>query len=620
MFIETPNARELDDNNSQQRMLRLLTLATQMGGEVLHIEAETIEKGLLQLLETEQGRIKSLIIGNSESEGRLLRSPWDRAIRLARKQNVAIEIIPLSGQHYHRGWKERFRWIKLHHMLYALLAVSIAFMGALVLQWLLPPVLFRINNQNVGLLFMIGCAFTAGRFGMLPGLIASGASIALINYYFTVPYYAFKFSNVTDILHMILFFSATLLISLFASETHGYVEKSAKRELSTQALFTLYRLATNALSRKQALEELHHNLTRMLGADIAFFVPPDNCPEAIDPTFPPDTVLGDTDLKALELCWKEVRTTGFASPNYPTIQWRFEPMVAPGGEIGVLGIRPHKNTRFDVWFGRLLSAIADQTATVLEHIELKRTMEVTLISEERQKLRSMLLSSVSHDLKTPLASIIGALTIFRSRGIKLTEEKRETLIETALEESQRLESFITNILNMTHLESGKIEFKQEWHDAQAMVQQVTKRLEHKLRQHKLNIHDEAKNMEVLMDISMTEQVLQNVIENAVKYTPAGTLIEICYGARDGDKGFFFEVHDHGAGLPTEDMNRVFDKYARLQKRDSQVAGTGLGLAISKAIMEAQSGSITASNHEDGGAVFTMNFPVWRKANTTKYLA
>jgi two-component system sensor histidine kinase KdpD len=352
--------------------------------------------------------------------------------------------------------------------------------------------------------------------------------------------------------------------------------------------------------------------------DVAFFLPPALNPDAIEPAFPRDLHLDEADRAALELCWKEMKTTGLASPYDFDTQWRFEPMLASGGEIGVLAIRPRPHAKLDAWFGRLLTAIADQTAAVIEHIELERSMEATRIREEREKLRSMLLSSVSHDLKTPLASIIGALSICRSQRA-VTPEKREILIETALEEAERLDSFITNILDMTHLESGKIEFKQDWHNPQAMIQEVIKRLTYRMRQHKVVIQPSPVKVEVYMDLVMTEQVFQNILDNACKYTPASAVIEVSCIQKEG-QGIFWQIRDHGKGLPPEKLDRIFDKYSRLQMKDSQVAGTGLGLAISRAIMEAQNGTVTAANHPEGGAVFTIQLPKWRMAETTQYVA
>ena len=598
VFIETPQHMRQSEDGAQERMLHLLTQARQMGGETEHIEAQTVEKGFAQLLEGKKEPPSLLIMGSAEVEDHWLkhRSASSRLVDLARARAIAIEIVPLSGQHHTRaGWDIR-RWVNPMHIAYALLAVTVAYLGAITLEYLLPPALFRINYQNVALLFMTACAFVAGRYGLLPALAASVASFLTVHYYFTAPFREFKLVNVTDLLNIAIFFSAALLISLFTSQTRGYADRTARREKSTQVLFTLYRIGSNAFSRHQALEELQRKLTRMLEMEVAFFLPPLLNPDHIEPAFPTGLELNDADRTALDICWKEMRTTGVASPSNPGTLWRFEPMVALSGEVGVLGVRPGPRARLDAWVGSLLAAIADQTATILE----------------REKLRSMLLSSVSHDLRTPLSAIIGALNIYRTQGGQLSAEKRDALLETAVEESERLSSFITNILDMTRLESGHIVFRKEWHNPRDMVQQVTKRLTQRLRARKVNVSMPEAEIEVSMDPMMTEQVLQNVLDNACKYTPAGSPIDIRLGI-DGQRGFFCEVRDYGSGIPEEKLGRVFDKYARLQKVDSQVAGTGLGLAICKAIMEAQQGSIIVMNHPEGGAVFAFHLPQWRQA-------
>ncbi len=623
IYIETPNHVRNTEDGGHERMLRLMTLATQMGGEVAHSEGETLEQGLRKQLEAEKERVALFLIGNSEAEiGGWRRwfthSATQRLVTLARSY-TKVEEVALAGPDFMRGfWTPRLPDIRVRHILYALGAVGVAYLGAALMEWVLPPALFRVNIQNVTLLFMIACAFVASRYGMIPGLIASVAGFLTVNHFFMPAFHASRVASITDSLNMGLFLSAAVLISLFTSQTRNYAERAARRELGTQALFTLYRIAANAFTRQQALEKLQRKLTRMLEMDVAFFMPPTLSPERIEAVYPADLVLKEGDRRALELCWKNTKTTGLGSPLSLGAEWRFEPMLASAGEIGVIGIRPHKNKRLDAWYGRLLTAIADQTASVLEHIELERSMEATRIREEREKLRSMLLSSVSHDLKTPLAGIIGALSVYQSLGDRLPVARRSDLMETALEEAHRLDSFISNIIDMTRLESGKIEFHEDWHDMQSIVQQVAKRLQHRLRRHTLTIHPMPKYVEVCIDVMMTEQVVQNLIDNACKYTPVGTAIEIS-GHTDA-QGFLLEVRDHGAGLPPDKLSQVFDKYARLQKEDSQVAGTGLGLAISKAIMAAQGGWVTAANHPEGGAVFTLCLPRWREVQHEKHVA
>ncbi len=608
----------------QERLLRILTLAEQMGAEVIYLQEETVESGIEALLQKEKSRVALLVIG---SEGRknwweLRRDISERIISMARRY-TEVDVVPLMAPKdiipAREQLRQRLRAIPYRNILQGGLAIGLAYLGATLLQWVLPPALFRVNMQNVGLLFMIACAFVAGRYGLWPGLIASAASFFIVNYHFTQSYHDFAVVSVTDALNMAIFLFAAVLISLFTSQTRTYAENAFRRESTAQALFTLYRIASDASSRRQALEKLQGKLAGMLETEVAFFLPPAMNLAELEPAFLGTIALEEGDRQALQVCWQETKTTGIASPFNPGTTWRFEPMIAPGGPIGVLGIRPRAKTRLDAWFGRLLTAIANQTAAVIERIEIERSMEATRISEEREKLRSMLLSSVSHDLKTPLSAIIGSLSVWRSLGVKLTPAKQSELIETALEEAQRLDSFITNILDMTRLESGEIEFKPEWQDMSSLVQQVTHRLQSRLRQHPLTVHKMPEHVEIYMDVMLTGQVLMNILDNACKYTAPGTGIELSCTI-EGNKGFCCKVRDHGKGLPVDNIDCVFDKYARLQKKDTQVAGTGLGLAICKAIMEMQGGSIRAENHPDGGAVFTLSLPQWRATESRQYVA
>ncbi len=618
VFIATPVEPQNIDEQAKERIARLRSMATQMGGETIYFEAETQEKGMATILEKEKTRLELVMIGGTHNKVKksiFLSNPSWLNIAQVASRYTQVEIVQLIGQPYKTSIKEKFyvHIVRIEYAIYALVAVGFAYLSALILQAILPPALFRINDQNVGLLFMIACAFVAGRYGLMSGLVASVASFLTVNYYFTLPYHTLKLETVTDLLNMGLFLFAALLISLFTSQTRGYAQKATQQERGTQALFTLYRIASESHSREEALSTLQRRLEMMLEVTVAFFTPSVMYQSNIEPAFPDNIKLDEADRKALNESWSEMKTTGLGSPFNPGTMWRFEPMISSVGEVGILGVRPHGKKQLDAWFCRLLTAIADQTATILQHIRLERSMEEARMREEREKLRSMLLSSVSHDFKTPLAGIIGALSVFRSLGSKLPQAKREELIETAIEEALRLDSFITNILDMTRLESGSVNFRMEWYHAEGMVENVIRRMHTRCSKHVVIIKPCPEDIEVCMDTLMTEQVLQNVIDNACKYTKPGTSIEISCEI-DNQIGFLCKIRDHGMGIPSQKLGLIFDKYTRLEKKDTQVAGTGLGLAIAKAVMEAQGGWISAENHKDGGALFTICLPKWRRSN------
>ena len=616
IHIETPNQK--NEQSGHDQILHLLTHAKQMGAEVEHIEAMTHIKGAEDFLKREQAHIASVIVGSSDSENwlmRRLRAPsWVKFVQLA-GHHAKVESVPLTGQFYQPVWRRIFSWlgeIQPKHLVFAPLFMVIPYALTAMLQSVLQPAFFRINEQNIDNLFLITAAVVAGRYGLVPGVLAAFVGFFVENYYFTLPYGQLKLHSMTDLFGMGLFLFAAIVIAVFTSQMRDYAQKIKKRELHTEMLFALYRLTSESFTRQQALDNLQKSLEQMLKVDVAFFLPPPGQPQGLEAAAPADLTLKENDRKALTACWSDMKCTGAASPFNPGTQWRFEPMIAANGEVGVLGVRPREARQLDAWFGRLLTATADQTAAILSHIALERSMEATRISEEREKLRVMLLSSVSHDLKTPLAGIIGALSACQTLGDRLKPAQQKELIEGSLEEAQRLDSFITNILDMTRLETGNIKFRKEWYNIQELTDNITKRLAHRLKARELRIRFDTPDVEACMDTIMTGQVLQNLLDNACKYTPGGTPIEINWHV-DKNQGLIGEVRDHGRGIPAEKLGNVFDKYTRLQKQDTQTPGTGLGLAIVKAVMEGQGGWIKAGNHPEGGAVFTFCLPEWRLA-------
>lgn len=232
---------------------------------------------------------------------------------------------------------------------------------------------------------------------------------------------------------------------------------------------------------------------------------------------------------------------------------------------------------------------------------------VQALQEDREKMHRQMLSSVSHDLKTPLASMIGSLEIYQRMKHTLTDAKKDMLITTALEEARRLDNFITNILDMAKLESGHIRLNRENTDMHVLIQQCLKRMSDRLAGTEVKLATPATRRELSMDAGLISRLLGQLIDNAIKYGPReGKQIEITL---DINGSIRLSVHDNGPGIPESRQEEIFNKYTRLTKQDSQAAGTGLGLAISRTIARLHGGDITVRNHEQGGAVFTLEIPI-----------
>jgi two-component system sensor histidine kinase KdpD len=257
---------------------------------------------------------------------------------------------------------------------------------------------------------------------------------------------------------------------------------------------------------------------------------------------------------------------------------------------------------------RLLDALVDQSALAIERVHLVEDMDKVKRSVETERLRSALLTSISHDLKTPLAAVLGAAGTLRDLSPKLSSAERVDLLATIIDQSERLNRFIANLLDMTKLESGAVVPNTAPHDLREIVGSALRRADKILAGHKIEL-DLAGDLPMLeLDAVLFEQALFNLLDNASKYAPGGTTIRL-RSWRDVD-AVFLQILDEGEGIPTADLEHIFDKFYRAQKGDQVRAGTGLGLAISRGFIEAMHGTIGAANRTDrGGAVFTIRLPI-----------
>jgi two-component system sensor histidine kinase KdpD len=257
---------------------------------------------------------------------------------------------------------------------------------------------------------------------------------------------------------------------------------------------------------------------------------------------------------------------------------------------------------------RLLDALIDQSALAIERVRLVEDLDRAKRTAETDRLRSALLTSISHDLKTPLAAILGSAGTLRDLSNALSDGEKAELLATVIDESERLNRFIANLLDMTKLESGAIVPNAALHDIGEIVGSALRRAGKILVRHSVELELAAGLPMLDVDAVLFEQVLFNILDNAAKYSPAGTTIRI-HSWRDNGSACL-QILDEGDGIPAADLERIFDKFYRAQKGDQVRAGTGLGLAISRGFVEAMHGTITAANRTDRpGAAFTITLPI-----------
>jgi two-component system sensor histidine kinase KdpD len=275
------------------------------------------------------------------------------------------------------------------------------------------------------------------------------------------------------------------------------------------------------------------------------------------------------------------------------------------GKLGVLGVLPKEPRRFvDPDQRRLLETFASQIAAAIERVRLAAESQRAQLETATERMRSSLLSSVSHDLRTPLAVITGAATTLLEDDARLAADARRDLTETIHEEAKRLSRLVSNLLDMTRLASGALRVRKEWQPLEEVIGAALGRVEDRLGDRKVDVKLPADLSLVPFDAVLLEQVLINLLENAVKYSTGP--IEITAGT-DG-KEVTVEVADHGPGIPPAELDRIFEKFFRLA-REGATGGAGLGLAICRGVVEAHGGRIWAENRDGGGAVFRFTLPI-----------
>jgi two-component system sensor histidine kinase KdpD len=399
-----------------------------------------------------------------------------------------------------------------------------------------------------------------------------------------------------------------VIVSNVAARVRTQAVAAMGRVRSTESLYAFSRKLASTGTLDDVLWATAYQAALMLKVRVVLLLP-ENGSIAVKSGYPPEDTLDAADLAAATWSWENDKAAGRGSDTLPGAKRLFLPMHTGRGPIGIVGIDSDKpGPLLTPDQRRLLDALMDQAALAVERVRLVEDLDRAKRTAETDRLRSALLTSISHDLKTPLASVLGAAGALRSMSGSLDENEKADLIGTIIDEAERLNRFIANLLDMTKLESGAIVPNAALYDLGEIVGSALRRAGKILAQHRVVV-ELAKDLPmVAIDPVLFEQVLFNVLDNAAKYALAGTSIRI-QSWRDRES-VGLQIMDEGGGIPPVDLERIFDKFYRVRKADHVRAGTGLGLAISRGFVEAMNGTITAANRTDrAGAVFTITLPI-----------
>lgn len=465
-----------------------------------------------------------------------------------------------------------------------------------------------LGSENADLFLLTGVVAVAIRSGLGPSLAAVVAASLAYNFFFLPPLYTFTIADPSNVAAFVLFTIVAVLVSNLAARSRLTAVISQSRARATERLYGFSRKLAGCGTLDDVLWATCAQIAAMLNVRTVLLLP-ENDAVTVHAGYPPEDRLDEADLAAARWAFDNDRPAGRGADTLPGARQLFIPMRTGRGTIGVVGLDADGTgpilTPED---RRLLDALADMGALAIERVRLVEDLDKAERAAETDRLRQALLTSISHDLRTPLSSVLGAASTLRDLDAALPPEAKADLLGTIIEESERLNRFIANLLDMTRLEAGAVAPNLALQDVGEIIDTALRRVDKVLRGHRVVVDIEADLPALRLDPVLFEQVLVNILDNAAKYAPEGSAVTV--RARRAEFQLSIAVTDEGDGLAEADTERVFDKFYRARKGDRVRAGTGLGLAISRGFVEAMGGRVTAANRRDRlGACFTISLPV-----------
>ncbi|WP_342104269.1 sensor histidine kinase KdpD [Methylobacterium sp. SI9] len=462
--------------------------------------------------------------------------------------------------------------------------------------------------ENADLFLLTAVVAVAVRWGLGPALAAVVAASLAYNFFFLPPVYTLTIADPTNVAAFLLFTLVAVLVSNLAARARRVAVVSQGRARATERLFGFSRKLAACGTLDDVLWATCAQVAAMLKVRVVLLLP-DGKAVTVRAGYPPEDMLEAADVAAAQWAFDNDRPAGRGADTLPGAKRLFLPMRTGRGTIGVIGLDADGTGPILTPEGRrLLDALADMGALAIERVRLVEDLDRAERAAETDRLRQALLTSISHDLRTPLASVLGAASTLRDLEDALPPEAKAELLGTVIEEAERLNRFIANLLDMTRLEAGAVAPNLSAQDVGEIVDTALRRTQKVLAGHRVVVDVAPELPTLALDPVLFEQVLVNLLDNAAKYAPEGSAVTV-RALREG-ADMRLTVLDEGDGLPEADTERVFDKFYRARKGDRVRAGTGLGLAIARGFVEAMGGTVTAANRSDRrGACFTIALPV-----------
>lgn len=599
LAVETSAFDRLVDED-RERVSEHLALAGTLGAETLVVRGERVAEEILAM--ARERNITLILVGKPTGprwRQWLHRSLFDELVR----RSEGVQVLVTSGE---KEAQEPPRLPKIRRRTkgseYAWAFVPVLVGTAICL--LTRPV-FNLADQ--AMVYLLGVLIAASVLSRGPSLVSAIASVAALDFFFVTPFYTFAVGDQRYVVTFLVMLIVALSVSRRTVLMREQAEAARDRERRTASLFAMSRQFTIEDEAQEIARAAVTNVSGLTSAGASVLLASrkgDLVPLAHAGDDPCAT---DRERAVARWVYEHGRPAGYGTDTLPASDALFLPLVGAGGTIGVFGIglgrlsdAPSPSLR------QLLETFVAQTALALERVTLREEAQHAKLAVETERLRNDLLSTVSHDLRTPLASITGAAGVLLEQSAPLDPTERRELLATIREESDRLGRLVNNLLDLTRIESGALRVRKEWVPIEEVVHSAIERLESRLADHVLQVQLPEEVLMAPVDPVLLEQVLVNLLENAAKFSPAGSSIKV--RARAAPNEIVCEVVDSGPGIPAGEEERVFERFYRVPD-GRRTEGAGLGLTVSRAIVRAHGGWIRAANDPPAGAVFQFGLPV-----------
>jgi two-component system sensor histidine kinase KdpD len=594
VYVETSEKISVQET---EQLSKNLKLAQELGAEIITTSDEDIAGAILRVAREQNAT--QILIGKPKPK-KLFRT--SRLVENILRKSKDIDVYIVGHEEDNQPQPFLYRIPKIQS---GLLQYFIAAIIVLCVAFVCFPLASVIGYRTVSLILLFTISLLPLRMGRGPVLLGAALGALSWDFLFIPPLFTFSIGHVEDVLMLAMFFIVAAVTGTLSARVRTREQVVRQREIRSSALFALTKDLSSAHSQNEVINAAVVNIKKFFDADVVIFLGDadgdmNRMPHPASSWMPDEKESG----VAAWTYWNE-KNAGKHTDTLPFAQATYFSMSGPRYPLGVIGVKSHQDNKLSIDHEALLGNFIAQIASAVERELLNDVTKKSVIIAESERLYKTLFNSISHELRTPIAAIMGA-----SENLLLNQQAQSSettkILSTEIHiAAERLNRLVANLLDMTRIESGMIKPKQDWCDVSDLIHVSLKGLERETADHPVATHIQDEMPLLKLDFGLMEQVLTNLIYNATVHTPKGTMIEIDACIEDGQ--CVITVGDNGPGIPKSDMIKIFDKFYRSEK--AATGGTGLGLPIARGFVEAHRGTLNVRSKSPAGVEFKIEIPI-----------